>query len=680
MEEHVKTQAQISTAEISVIAAREASLNKARLLNSINYIHSQGKSIYVVFRHLKYNTTISVEAAPGPCGEDYLYLAWKNSEKIRDRLHLYEIEEFHLGNSDRMFSFHPRVVAMDGKGISLDLSIVACKNVGLRKAARHPCRGIEAEIIQHGLSFRGQLKDFSAVSFSVMLSLGKIQSFADISMDIPPTISLRKEEELLYSGQCRTVRHDGGTNDRTFAFEPVAGLTNRFKSKKHRSPRHRLNPSPNLFFIHPLTGKPITLKIHELAGSGFSVIENYETAVLIPGMILSTVEIEFAFGISVTCRAQVITRRIITDSVHAAPPDTCVLCGVVILDMDSAAQKLVASLLHQATNSNSSVCSRVDPDELWEFFFKSGFIYPKKYIAMHGDIDKIKETLRKLYLENSDIARHFVYREDGKVQGHLSMIRFYEKTWLFHHHASTGTAKAGIVVLDQICRYVNDFCHMHSAHLDYIVLYFRPENRFPRRVFGGFQKHISNNKACSLDDFAHLLFKKNGCVSRLADGMTLKACTQNDLDDLTDYYAYASGGLMLNAFELTAIQPAMTIRKVYENIGMKRNQLLFSLREDNSLKAVFIVNLSDLGLNMSNLMNCITVMVLDNDLSSDNFVAACNDVVTAYAAEEVTVLVYPVSYAEKQGLSRGKVYTLWSFSTQYADEYLEFLNGLKGRH
>lgn len=677
MEQKLETQ----PSGILPVPDKEARLNRSRLVNAINYLHSQGRTLFAIFRHTKYDTRMSVEAAPVPCKEDYLFLSWKTPEKLQGRFHLYKIQEILFQTGRGVFSFEPQIVAIDDKGVSIDLGTVTGKRVGHRKMLRHRCDGVDVEIIQNGLSYRGRLDDFSALSFSATVSCEKSLPFSYINNDLPLIILLRKGWELLYSGECRIVRHNGEAKERTYVFEPVAQHLSRFKQKMHRSPRHRLHPSPNLFFVHPLTGKSLSLEIDELSGSGFSVIESYESATLIPGMILPKVEIEFAFSVKVTCRVQVLTRGLVTDNSSSDPFQRFMRYGVAILDMSSEDQTLVASVLHQATNRNSFVCTRIDLDELWRFFFKSGFIYSKKYLSMQGNLDKVKENYRKLYLDNPDIARHFVYRENGEVQGHISMVRFFEKTWLFHHHASTGAAKAGIVVLDQIGRYVNDFYHMRSSHFAYVLCYFRPDNRFPRRVFGGFQKELADLNGCSLDDFAHLSFRRNERVFPLSRGLTLEPFTQSDLYELTDYYHYVSGGLLLKAFELEpASRKTMAIRKVYENIGMKRDQRLFSLKDGDSLKAVFIANMSDLGLNMSNLTNCITAIVLDDTLSGDDFTSAFSEVIKCYEEEEVTALVYPVAYAEKIGLSRGKVYTLWSFNTQYTDVYLDFVHRLTKKH
>lgn len=431
--------------------------------------------------------------------------------------------------------------------------------------------------------------------------------------------------------------------------------------------------------MHPFSGKTVSLKVEEMSGSGFSVTECYESSTLVPGMILPRLDVEFAYGVKLSCRAQVMTQRVVSDASSPASSNTVVYCGIAILDMDPASQILVASILHQATNKNSYVCNRVDIDELWKFFFKTGFIYPKKYCSIHENMDKLKETYRKLYLDSPDIARHFIYREKGQIQGHISMIRFFENTWLIHHHASFGIRKAGLVVLDQVGRYINDVHNMYSSHMQYVLCYFRPDNHFPDRVFGGYARYLANPKLCSLDDFAHVLFRKNQHLHGLPASLTLEPSTASDLFELQDYYSYVSGGLMTTAFELDPASASnMPIRGIYERNGMKRDRHLYSLKEGKNLRALFIANISDTGLNMSNLTNCVTAFILDGDnLPLDHFRSACNSVVQNYAEDETPILVYPTSYAEKVELRNDKVYRLWSFNVHdTGDHYLDFVSRL----
>ena len=126
-------------------------------------------------------------------------------------------------------------------------------------------------------------------------------------------------------------------------------------------------------------------------------------------------------------------------------------------------------------------------DELWDFLFETGFIYPHKYAFIQKNKDEIKKTYEKLYPQNPHIARHFIYQEKGTIYGHMAMIRFCESAWMIHHHAArkSSAKKAGLIVLDQIGRMINDSHRLYSLHMNYMLCYYRPDNKFPSRVFGG---------------------------------------------------------------------------------------------------------------------------------------------------------------------------------------------------
>ena len=143
-------------------------------------------------------------------------------------------------------------------------------------------------------------------------------------------------------------------------------------------------------------------------------------------------------------------------------------------------------------------------------FSKPGFIYPQKYASISNQKQTFKETYEKLYLHHPEIARHFVYLDKGHIRAHISMIHLHENTWLFHHHAADKLAgrRAGMGVLYEIGQYVNDFYNLTSTHLHYVISYFRPDNRFPQKIFGGAKDVIDNPKGCSIDPFLFMHYHK----------------------------------------------------------------------------------------------------------------------------------------------------------------------------
>jgi len=87
-----------------------------------------------------------------------------------------------------------------------------------------------------------------------------------------------------------------------------------------------------------------------------------------------------------------------------------------------------------------------------------------------------------------------------------------------------------------------------------------------------------------------------------------------DLIELETYYEYVSGGLMLNALDLERdMFDQDDVSEEYKRLGFKKEMDLYSLNKEGKPKAIAIVNLSNIGLNLSALINCIKVCVLDPD-------------------------------------------------------------------
>jgi hypothetical protein len=317
-------------------------------------------------------------------------------------------------------------------------------------------------------------------------------------------------------------------------------------------------------------------------------------------------------------------------------------------------------------------------DALWNFFFETGFIYPDKYSFFQTNKAAIKKLYERLYKHNPHIARHFIHQKKGVILGHISMVRCYQNSWLIQHHAASknDSLKAGIIVLKQVSSYANDLHHIQSSHLKYLFSYFRPDNKFPKRVFGGFTKQLNDPKGMSLDEFAYFHYRQNKENQfPLQEPWTLTESCTNDLAELKCFYEHLSGGLMIDAFDL---QPGNTTNgelvNEYQRLGFKKEKHLYSLLAGGILRALIMVNITDTGLNMTNLTNCATVIVIDDRTPRHFIDSALSQVAGEYENFEMPVLMYPVSYAKHNTVAFEKIYSLCILNLEYLDQYFTFCN------
>ena len=647
-----------------------------RLINKLNYINFQDRTILVTFKHFRYDHTLRIEAKPNPCNGEHLECRWDNTEDLSMLTNHYRFDSLLVPDGRQLLKVHADIHQLDGEGIRVKLPEV-CYEICSRKVTRHRCRDIQAQIIQNSTIFKGELIDFNAVSFRVQVTSKPPQTFQWLNTESPVTVLFSNQNDTCFTGECRILHQTRWQRTREYVLEPIRKEIQRFKHKEFRSARHTISPSPDIVFRHPFTAKVVTLKAIDLSGAGFSVEEDPHNAVLLPGLMIPELELCFAGSMRFKCKAQVVYRHAQKDN----RGEFHIRCGLALLDMDIEKHVQLVALLQQAANEHSYVCNKVDLDDLWDFFFETGFIYPNKYEFIQKNKERIKETYEKLYARNPSIARHFIYQDRGKILGHMAMVRFYENTWLIHHHASRNSDynRAGLAVLNQIGSFGNDSHRLYSTHMDFLMCYYRPDNKFPRRVFGGAVTNIKNPKGCSTDLFAYFhYFNEQQPVRLPSDQWSLTSTVDSDFQELSNCYEHLSGGLMIDALSLNGKNENIgDFQREYEKLGFKRDRGIRSLKKNGLLKAIIMADLSDIGLNLSDLTNNIKIFVVDEEgLNKEVLFHALSNFMTEFDQDVLPVLIYPSSFADAQQIPIEKHYHLWAINMQNTDDYFRYLNRL----
>jgi hypothetical protein len=589
-----------------------------------------------------------------------------------------DCESIVISGGHEYVTIKPEVLRIDSEGITFRIPESGYEK-SLRSIDRYSCEGIDVRLVQYGLAFVGKLVDFSAVSFRVEIGGEPSASFRWLNPVEPVTALFSKGESLLYSGECAIARMGRGRARRELVLNPRVDNVKRYSPREIRGERRVLSPTPVARFVHPLSGSRMELPVKDISGMGISVEESFERSALLPGLAISELVIEIANNRILSCLAQVMYRSVVNlDGGHMA-----VRCGIAFLDIEPRDEVKLSAFLHQSYDDRLRVSGSVDMDELWKFLFETGFLYPSKYLSIEARKEDFKRTYEKLYLDSPTIARHFLFRDRGRLYGHMSMIRAYSNSWILHHHAASrdGYGMAGVKILDEAGRFTNDF-HLHpSAHMSYLMCYYREENRFPSRIFGGSAKGIADRKGSSIDAFAYLHLPVEASAEREAYQL-FPACRE-DLAEAGRFYEKVSGGLLLDALDLTedadpGEDEALTAE--YEGQGFKRERRVFSLKREGRLQAIVALSLSDLGLNLSNLTNCLHVIVVEGqELKPDTLLASLRAVLRNYGEEDLPALVFPAAFLEERGLHIEKRYILWVLDTDRSDAYFDSLRHIFGR-
>jgi hypothetical protein len=648
-------------------ATRAATVIKQKdLINTLHHVHFTNGSILVHVNDPKYSEDFLIRCRLESCMAKEIRCLWpEDVSTVSDKGHL-----LHLIVEDglSLLFFPIQVTELDEKGFSVALPEVG-RLLGKRKIRRHGCRDVIADLMQSGFSAEGALIDFTPLAFRIRFPPSPKASFIWINIDEPFMLCLRKGERIIFSESCRCIRQVDDTRVRELVLAPLGREIQRFRKKKTRTPRLRVTPPPLAYFTHPFFTQCFQRDILDLTFTGFVVEEKSEECVLMPGMIIHGLELRYAEALKMSCDAQVIYRREMKKG--------RVRCGLAILNMDFRTYRNLSHIMVHAGDPQARFNSDVEMEALWKFLFDSNFIYPKKYHLLQSYREEFKETYRRLCSNDQEVEAHFTYQENGRIYGHASILRAYQRTWMWHHLAATplNGRRTGRRVLKNIHRFCDGLCRYPSSLMDYMIAYFRPDNYIPNLLFGGFARELGNPRACSMDLFAYLSHPTRGPQVPFPQGWQLTEFEKQHFPEFERYYRNSSGGLLLDVLRFGQTDEGEEpVEEVYRRHGLVRQCSLYALIKHQELKAVFIVNHSSPGLNLSEFLNCIKVVIIDPaDLPREALTAALARLTVEYPTENVPILIYPANYPSGQGLDTLTRYNCWIIDTQYAREYLEYM-------
>lgn len=651
--------------ELLSATGNERSWDQKKLVNKLNHINFIDGYVFILLRNRETDEHILIKAYPQPCIKDELFCLLDSQNNFLDPTK-YSLDYLMIDDGLNAILAPIQLVIIEGNRLKLKLPDKS-RIIATRKTRRYYCQNITCEVIQDGFNTSGTLIDFTPSALGIKLTGNeKLTGFDENN---PVLINLYQNSSKLFSGSCRCIRNGIKSHEGKVVFEPISTQMALFPKRKMRNPRQQIAPSFSVSFKHPLIQKNVERDIFEISAAGFSVRDNVEEEILLPGMIIPNMSIVYAGILKMNCSVQVVYRQ-------ENQENNIVQCGLAIADMDVQSYTFLNHILGVYIDNNARVSTAVDMDALWEFFFEAGFIYGEKYVYLQPYRKTFKETYRKLYQDNPDIARHFVYKRNGKIYGHIAMVHAYPPSWLIHHFTALriGGRLPGVVVLKQITQYVSSYTRLPSAGMDHVMTYYQPDNKVIDHIFGNFTRHLKDLRGSSLDVFSYFLFVKKVSIHKLSQNWSLKKSSSADMDQLRKFYEISSGGLLLSAIGLET--SSKSIKKSFAKAGFNRNYRTYCLCYKEKQIAFFIVNQSDFGLNLSDLLNGIKIIVLDKDkLPWAILSVAVNNLSSIFAEEKIPLLIFPSNYLTSQNIPEEKQYTLWILQLKHSsDDYLEFMN------
>ena len=642
-------------------------INQKQFVNAMNFRNFVDDQIFahMIFPHTKEEFLFKV--IPGPCtGSEVTFSLPEGS--------IHDFEDFIF--KGLLVDNGKSVIMMHADPVLITSRLLAAKlgKTGViyqaRHAGRHLCRNVLARVCHDDIEYAGALYEFNPAGLRIELKGLPWTTSESHDSGEPIKVDLMRGGRLIFSGMSKLIRTEN--QGKTIILAPLNIPLKRNGGRKNRNPRLNLVPSPEVKFTHPLTGTRVSYDIVDINSSGFSVMVESDSSLLMPGMIIDEAFIDFAGGLNLKCPVKVVYGE--------KKKKNTIQYGFLITDIDVASYNQLFNVLSRADDPYARVSYDMDMASLWNFFFESGFIYPEKYTGIAQHKDDFKETYKKLYHHCPDIFANLTYERNGVIYGHVSLIKAYERSWLVNHLATKdiGVKITGHYVMRQILNYLDSITRMPSVGMDYMIIYFPPENRFPNNFFSNAYRAVNNPAHLSMDTFAYLNMDLPQSIPDLPKGWTLRESSPKDIQNLSAAYRQLSEGILVDALCLDSQKcQGESIEDSYKKYGLKRVSSSYALFHDNDPQAYFVVDQSERGVNLSDLINSIKVIVPQNSTVPWYVLhAAICECGKDYDMKTITVQVFPCEYMDRAGIPYKKRHVIWVLDTHYLNENIDTIKNM----
>ncbi len=242
--------------------------------------------------------------------------------------------------------------------------------------------------------------------------------------------------------------------------------------------------------------------------------------------------------------------------------------------------------------------NRIDVDELFDLYERTGFLYPEKAARLLPHMNRVKENWRRMLQAEESLLYILTAGDRAKGRAALAVWRTTRHGWTYQHLVSENNPYASRAV-------------MLAAEAESILKgsdesaqnWYRPENRFPARVFGSMTQSIGGSLSSSQ---RHAYFALPRKFSPVAEGgVRLIPYEPSRNRDLCALASQTRGHVYVAAEELMGDVPFKALDGLYRRVGLRRTRHVWLAyrKGKEELMGAAIAYRGPLGLNFSYLEN-----------------------------------------------------------------------------
>ena len=236
--------------------------------------------------------------------------------------------------------------------------------------------------------------------------------------------------------------------------------------------------------------------------------------------------------------------------------------------------------------------------ELFALYERAGFLYPDKAARLTPHIEQVRENWRRMLRGGESLLYVLTAGDEERGRASLAVWRTTHYGWVSQHLVSEGNPYASrAVMLDAAAASILKGVDESAQN------WFRPENRFPTRVFGSMVQTIGESLS-SVQRHAYFSLPKRMSLPS-AGGIRTVLYNSSHKQALSAIATAARGRIYVEAEELVGDVQFEAIDELYRRVGLRRTRhvwLAYRANKEEPIGAA-IAYRGPLGLNFSYLEN-----------------------------------------------------------------------------
>jgi hypothetical protein len=270
------------------------------------------------------------------------------------------------------------------------------------------------------------------------------------------------------------------------------------------------------------------------------------------------------------------------------------------MPLDVTDQELVNSLprLADVYDAYGVQVNALPVDEIFSLYERTGFLYPDKAARLLPHLGQVKENWRRMLRRGESLLYVLTAGDEKQGRASIAVWRTAPNGWTSQHLVSENNpfASRAVMLSGSAASFLKGVDESHQN-------WFRPENRFPSRVFGSMVQTIGESFSSVQ---RHMYF---ALPRRLAlpvqKGIRVVPYSPSHKEALCGIATAARGSVYVTAEELRGDVEFKTVDELYRSVGLRRTRrvwLAYREYKDEPIGAA-IAYRGPLGVNFSYIEN-----------------------------------------------------------------------------